>query len=334
VRGRPSSDISWTDPFTIRGRSVWAYGAEMELSLHRLKLLRELVRRDTVTATAHSLGYTVSAVSQQLAQLERDAGTRLFERQGRRVVLTEAGVVLARHAEEILAAVDRAAIAVEAARNGVSAQLSAGVWASVAAGLLPTALKLLAGEHPGIEVFTRELAPEDTAGAVREGSLDFSFVIDYSNHPMPPDPYLTRRIIALERMYAALPPGSGVGDSTALADLARRPWILSGRRSHFGRAVRTACQTAGFEPTVVHEVGEQATALAMVGAGLGVTLVSDLGLRLMPDDIDIVPLDDTFFRTVSITYRTTNTGRVSLQFVVDAVAAAAEILGVGTRPDR
>lgn len=306
----------------------------MELSLHRLKLLRELARRDTLTAAAHSLDYTVSAVSQQLAQLEREAGTPLFERQGRRVVLTEAGVVLARHAEDILAAVDRAAVAMEAARGGVSARLTAGVWASVAAGLLPSALRRLADEHPGIEVYTRELAPEDTAVAVREGALDFSFVIDYSNHPMQPDPYLTRRIIALEGMYAALPPGFDHGDRTALADLARHPWILSGRRSHFGRAVRTACHAAGFEPTVVHEVGEQATALAMVRAGLGVTLVSDLGLQLMPSDVDIVPLDDTLFRTVSVTYRTTDAGRTSLQLVVAAIEDAADALGVGSPPDR
>ncbi|NLE82152.1 MAG: LysR family transcriptional regulator [Rhodococcus sp.] len=300
----------------------------MDLSLHRLKLLRELERRGTVTAAAQALNYTVSAVSQQLSLLERDAGTILFEKRGRRMVLTEAGVVLAEHAEEILAAVDRARDAMEEARGGVAATLTAGVWASVSTGLLPTALKILEAEHPGIEVRTKELAPEETAGAVRDGDLDFSFVIDYSNYPMPWDPQLTRQVIAVEQMHAALPPGSHDGTPMLLKDLAEQPWILSGPRSHFGCAVRMAAHAVGFDPKIRHEVGEQTTALAMVAAGLGVTLVSDLGLHLRPDNITIAPLDDQFFRTVSVAHRTTGEVRASLQLVIAAVVAAAKELGL------
>lgn len=299
----------------------------MDLSLHRLKLLRELARRGTVTAAAQALNYTVSAVSQQLALLERDAGTTLFEKRGRRVVLTEAGVVLAEHADEILAAVDRAGVALEAARGGMSATLTAGVWASVAAGLLPRALNILQKEQPGIEVLTKELAPEDTAGAVRDGDLDFSFVIDYSNYPMPWIPQLTRQVVAVEQMHAALPPHT-YDRSVTLVDLAEFPWVLSGPRSHFGQAVRMACRSAGFDPKIRHEVGEQPTALAMVAAGLGVTLVSDLGLYLLPKGVDIVPLDDQFFRTVSVAHRTTGEVRASLQWVIGAVADAARDLGL------
>ncbi|MFD4368017.1 LysR family transcriptional regulator [Rhodococcus sp. NPDC058521] len=300
----------------------------MDLSLHRLKLLRELERRGTVTAAAQALNYTVSAVSQQLALLERDAGTTLFEKRGRRMVLTEAGVVLAEHAEEILGAVDRAGVALEAVRGGMAATLTVGVWASVAAGLVPRALNILAEQQPGIEVLTKELAPEDTAGAVRDGDLDFSFVIDYSNYPMPWDPQLTRQVIAVEQMHAALPPHSYDGSSVSLADLADFRWILSGPRSHFGRAVRMACRSSGFDPKIRHEVGEQATALAMVASGLGVTLVSDLGLHMLPAGIDIVPLDDQFFRTVSVAHRTRGEVRASLQLVVGAVTEAARELGL------
>lgn len=134
----------------------------------------------------------VSAVSQQLAQLERDVGAKLFERFGRRVQLTELGLLLTEHAEEILGSVERATLALEEAQETVSVRLMAGVWASVASGLLPHALAALAGDHPGIEVRTRELAPEDTADAVRDGELDLSFVIDYSDAPMPWDAGLER----------------------------------------------------------------------------------------------------------------------------------------------
>ncbi len=120
----------------------------MELSLRRLRMLRELHRRGTVTAAAAALHYTTSAVSQQLALLERDVGATLFVRHGRRVQLTDAGLVLAEHAEEILRSVERATTALERTQDGVTARLLGGVWASVASSLLPKALTLLAVEHP------------------------------------------------------------------------------------------------------------------------------------------------------------------------------------------
>lgn len=300
----------------------------MELSLHRLRMLRELRRRGTVTATAAALHYTASAVSQQLAQLERDVGAKLIERSGRRVLLTELGMILTDHAEDILKSVERATTALEEAQGGVTARLTGGVWASVASGLLPRALTALAAEHPGIEVRTRELAPEDTAGAVRDGSLDFSFVIEYSDLPMPWDAALTKVVIAVERMHAAVPEGSVHTAAVRMPELADSPWILAGPRSHFGRAVRLACQRYGFEPKIDHEVGEQATALAMVGAGLGVTLVSDLGLSLLPPGVKIVALTEPVMRTVSIAHRASSGTRPSLQLVIEAVRAAAAEMGL------
>lgn len=301
----------------------------MELSLTRLRMLRELYRRGTVTAAAASLHYTASAVSQQLAQLEREVGGPLFERLGRRVRLTELGLVLTEHAEEILGSVERAELALEEARDERSVRLTAGVWASITAGLLPAALVRLAEDHPGITVSTRELAPEETAGAVRDGALDFSFVIDYSGHPMSWDPSLTREVVAVERLYAAVPTGSLPGPTVELAELADRPWILAGPRSHFGRAVRNACRRAGFEPRPVHEAEEQFTALALVAGGQGVTLVSDLGLANRPEGVDTLPLTEPVLRTVSIAYRSRAVRKLAMQQVVSAVRQTAEAHGLG-----
>ncbi|HEY2205161.1 MAG TPA: LysR substrate-binding domain-containing protein [Pseudonocardia sp.] len=295
----------------------------MELSLQRLRMLRELHRRGTVTAAAAALHYTASAVSQQLAQLERDVGAKLFERLGRRVQLTELGMLLTEHAEEILGSVERATMALEEAQEAATVRLTAGVWASVASGLLPAALTELAVKHPGIQVRTKELAPEDTAGAVRDGALDFSFVIDYSGYPMSWDPELVREMIAVERLYAAVPSGAMSATSVPLVELAEHSWILAGPKSHFGRAVRIACHRNGFEPKINHEVGEQATALAMVAAGLGVTLVSDLGLSLCPPGVGIIGLTEPVMRTVSVAYRTKAARRPALLQVIEAVRSAA-----------
>lgn len=301
----------------------------MEPSLHRLRLLRELERRGTVTAVAAALDYTVSAVSQQLALLEREAGTPLFERRGRRIALTEAGLVLAGHAETILSAVTDAGHAMESARSGVGTTLTAGVWASVATTLLPAGIRVLARDHPGIEVRSRELSPEDTTGAVRDGSLDLAFVLDYSSYPMARVPELTRTPIAVESLHVVAPRGALDVPEVALIDLAGHPWVLAHARSHFGRAVRLACREAGFEPDIRHEAGEQSTALALVGAGLGVTLASDLGLSTFPADVDVLPLTDALTRTVSIAYRERDARRRPLQALVEAFTEAAEGMGLG-----
>ena len=124
----------------------------MELSLRRLQMLRELHRRGTVTAAAQALHYSPSGVSQQLAQLEREVGVKLIEKTGRRVQLTELGLLLSEHAEEILGSVERATAAIESAQEGITARLTAGVWASVASGLLPRTLSVLHAAHPGIAV--------------------------------------------------------------------------------------------------------------------------------------------------------------------------------------
>ncbi len=304
----------------------------MDLSLPRLRMLRELHRRGTITAAASALHYTASAVSQQLAQLERDVGTRLLERRGRRVQLTDRGVLLAEHAEEILALVERATQALEESGESVTASLTAGVWASVASGLLPDALTALARTHPGILVRTRELAPEATAAAVRDGALDLSFALDYSNSPMTWDHGLERAVIAVERIHAAVPAGAVPSARVTLAELAEYPWILAPARSHFGNSARLAFQSAGIAPRIDHEVEEQATAMAMAAAGLGVTLVSDLGLALRPPGVDIVALGDILTRTVSLAYRTNTGRRAALLLVVDAIRAAADAKGLGATP--
>lgn len=302
----------------------------MEPSLHRLRLLHELERRRTVTAVAAALDYTVSAVSQQLALLEREAGTPLFERRGRGLVLTEAGLVLAGHARTILAAVEDAGHAMESAREGGASTLSAGVWASVATTLLPAGLAVLGRDHPEIGVRTRELAPEDTTGAVRDGSLDLSFVLDYSSYPMARVPDLVRVPVALEALHAVVPTGTFQAGRVSLTDLADAPWVIASPRSHFGRAVRIACRENGFDPEVRHEAGEQSTALALVAAGLGVTLASDLGLLSVPGGVDVIRLSESLTRTVSIAYRERDTRRRPLQAFVDAFTEGAGHVGLST----
>lgn len=299
----------------------------MDVSLHRLKLLRELRHRGTVTAVADALHFSTSAVSQQLALLERETGATLFQRRGRRLVLTEAGELLADHAESILDAVTQAGNAIESLRDGLTATLQVGLWASVASGLFPIGMKTLADRAPGVLVRSTELSPEDGSDAVRDGSLDLSFVIDYSNYLMPRSEALRSRPIAAERMFVAAPEGTFDEPAIELSALASRPWVLADSRSHFGRAVRLACRNAGFEPDVHHTVGEQSTALALIAAGLGLSLISELAVTDVPDGVQLTPVADHFERNLSLVYRSRDSERPAVRTFVTTMAEAARTLG-------
>ncbi len=88
-----------------------------------------------------------------------------------------------------------------------------------------------------------------------------------------------------------------------LADLSEHDWVLSGTRNYYGRAMRSACQQAGFEPRVAHEVDEQPTALAIVAAGLGITLMSDLGRPFLPAaGVDVLELTQNVRRQLLVAY--------------------------------
>lgn len=300
----------------------------MELSLRRLQMLMELRRRGTVTAVGAAMHYSPSAISQQLAQLERETGAKLVRRHGRGLLLTDLGTLLAAHAEEILASVDRAMLALEDARDGLTASLTVGVWASVASGLIPPALRALAQSHPGIGVATFELAPEQTAERVRDGSLDLSFVIDYPSYPMQRDRSIQHELVAHEQLHAAVPAHWEHPAAYTLAAMAELPWILAGPASHFGTAVRLLCREAGFEPTIKHSVEEQSTALSMVAGGLGVTMVSDLGLSWLPAGVDVVPIEPFIHRMVYLAHRFTAVPRRSVGAVIDAVRAASAAQGL------
>src|SRR5579883_2005531 len=124
----------------------------MDLDVRRLRLLREVALRGTIAAAAAAIGYTPSAVSQQLSVLERETGVPLLERAGRRLELTAAGRALVQRAGDVLAALEAATVAVEATRTTVTGSVRLTSFPSVSASLVVPALAGLEAEYPGLEI--------------------------------------------------------------------------------------------------------------------------------------------------------------------------------------
>lgn len=265
------------------------------LDVRRLHLLRELHRRGTIAAVADALMFTPSAVSQQLAALEREVGVPLLERTGRRVVLTPAARGLVEHADAVIERLERAEADLASAREGLGDPLRIGMFPSVGGTLVPAALALLCERHPSLEPMVEVMDSGRVSDALRAGELDVALIHDHDFVPAAPDSSIDSVPIMREPMYLA----SGelarpVSSSGELADLIgpwrANPWITAvpGTTGHT-MTVRV-CQAAGFEPRIRHHVNDFAAVLAFVAAGQGVALVPHLGTTESPDDARLTRL--------------------------------------------
>ncbi|MFI6146875.1 LysR substrate-binding domain-containing protein [Streptomyces sp. NPDC051109] len=259
------------------------------LDVRRLRLLRELARRGTIAAVAEALAFSPSAVSQQLAVLEREAGLPLLERTGRRVRLTPAGQNLVRHAEAVLERLEQADADLAEARGGLAGALRIGAFPTAIRAIVPAALVALARRHPGLEPMVSETDPAAVAHALRAGDLDVALIHEYDFVPAPPEPGLATRPLYRESMYLAAPAESAAGaaavpggrapdQGAVLRAHADAPWITATHGTLCHAMALRACQAAGFTPRIRHRVDEFPTVLALVAAGQGVAVVPQLGV--------------------------------------------------------
>ncbi len=257
------------------------------LDVRRLRLLRELALRGTIVAVAEALSFSPSAVSQQLAVLEREAGVPLLERTGRRVRLTPAGQNLARHAEAVLQRLEQAASELVDARNGLAGPLRIGTFPTAARAIIPAALTELRREHPGLEPMVAEIDPANVADALRAGDLDLALIHDYDFVPQPAEPGLAAQPLCTESVYLASPASIATPGGQTIPYCEHLPWIASIPGTACHTMTIRACQAAGFTPQVRHHIDEFATVLALVAAGQGVALIPQLGAMNPPQGVTL-----------------------------------------------
>jgi molybdate transport repressor ModE-like protein len=264
------------------------------LDVRRLVVLREVATQGSFSAAAQALTYSQSAVSQQIATLEREAGARLVERQGRGIRLTDAGQALVRRADAILtelAAAESDLRLIAGLRGG---QVRVSTFASAATSVLPAAVTAFRAAHPGVRV---ELSlVEETSEAVeglRAGRADLALLAEPLDQPAS-GPVETHRLLD-DPMLAVLPAGHRLARrrTVRLDDLAAEPWVLGGGPGCSDRAIiLRACHAAGFEPRVSVEfpTDDYNATQGMVAAGAGITLLPRLALAVPRDDLAVRPL--------------------------------------------
>ncbi len=262
------------------------------MELRRLEFLLELSRQGSMAKVAAELGHTTSTVSQQLAQLGREAGTPLLEPAGRRVRLTPAGRRLADHAVTILAAVEAARADLDPAAEPRGTVRVAGFATAVRRALVPV-LATLAAEHPDVNVQVREHEPDEALTLLRADQVDLALVYDYDLAPAAFDPALRHAPLWTVPWALAVPAGARPPTAEDAPGVFRRfaghPWIVNSRGTADEQAARAIASIAGIELSVAHRADSLELVEDLIVAGLGVGLLpADVRPR---DGVRLIALD-------------------------------------------
>jgi DNA-binding transcriptional LysR family regulator len=302
------------------------------LDLRRLRLLRELNERGTIAAVADALQFTPSAVSQQLAMLEREAGVPLLERAGRGVRLTDPALVLVGHAEALL---ERAALAeadLAAAAGTVAGRGRIAGFQSVIQRIALPAIEALAREAPRLRCEVVEAEPEVALPALALGDLDLVLGDEWQHQPLRLPDGVARHDLLRDPVSIVLPASHPAArrhqSAVPLAELAGEAWTTG----HVGLAweemtQRTCRALGGFDPDIRHRANDATISLALVAHGLAVTLLPDLP---MPDRHPGIArreiAEGAVSRAIFAATRTADARRPSTRALLGAVNDAAAAL--------
>lgn len=299
------------------------------LNVGRLRMLAELDRLGTIAQVAAAMSYTPSAVSQQLAALERDTGVALLQRVGRGVRLTEAARTLVGHTGEVLRILELAEGDLARSHGRLSGELRVASFQTVVITLAPVALARLAQDHPDLRVRITHRESAEAYEDLLSHHVDLIIDEEYPDDPGVARPDVDRRALLSDPLYLMLPASGAHRDARTLADLADAPWSLDYPDSVMGDWSRRVCHHAGYEPRVAVDTADPLLHLHLARTGLAAVFTPALVasdedpalLRRLPGD----PRRELF--TV---VRAGGSSHPAVQAFRDALAAAAEQVA----PDR
>ncbi len=254
------------------------------LDTHRIRVFRSVMASGSIQAAADNLGYTSSAISQQISALQKETGLTLFQREGRGLAPTAAARALAATTDDLMGELSRVDSVIADLREGRSGRLTIGYFASAGAEWMPTLARRLTTELPDL---TLELVLNEVP---RRGGppLDLNIVIDVAGAQDPPG---SRRVPLAADLYVALVPGDhplATRSEVALAELEGDTWISNDHPNAIcSRILAAACESAGFRPRFAVQAQDHYTAIAFVKAGVGITVMPGLAAHAIPPNADV-----------------------------------------------
>lgn len=242
------------------------------MDVTRLRVLDAVARHGSVTAAARELHYAQPSVSHHLARLEAETGARLLQRVGRGIRLTPAGRLLADRAAEIVGRIDAAQAELSAHVGLTAGRVRLAGFSSAVGSLVPAAVAALGARHPGLRVSLLDTHPPEALQLLRAGRIDVAVIFRYDDTEPEPDGVRLHHL--LDDPLFLLSSGGG----STLAALREETWIAGCDRCR--RHLLALCAAEGFAPRIGYTSDDMVVMQALVAAGLGVTTIPGLALRV------------------------------------------------------
>jgi DNA-binding transcriptional LysR family regulator len=248
------------------------------LDVRRMRVLREVISRGSFSAAAEALHLSQSAVSQQIAVLEREVGMPLLERTSEGPKLTPAGEALMDHGDAVIARLEEAERELAQIAGLEGGRLRLASFPTASATLMTRALSLFRQRFPNIELEFQEDEPEDSFPSLKRGEFDLAVVFDYPMFPLEFGRDVESELIYEEPMRVALPPGHplAAAKSVRIEDLADEEWLCGALPSSCRMQVLQLGRDAGYEPKISFQSEDYEVIKGFVAAGLGVTVLPEL----------------------------------------------------------
>lgn len=260
-----------------------------------LRTLLEVTRLGSFAAAASRLGYTASAVSQQMSALERDTGVHLFQRSARSVVPTDAAMVMARHAAKVLTDIEALMAAASKTHDTTSQELRLGIFPSLATYVLPRILKNPAWKGLGIDLRVSVAEPAQTIQGLRTGGdVDVALVYQVGQSGLAWPHTINRQWIGDDNFRVVLPTGWGFRSEAKVAadHLSDMPWIMHHPGTSDATVIERLFASCNLHPRVVAYSDDFHASLEMAAAGLGAALVPELALRHRPAGVVVLDVPE------------------------------------------
>jgi DNA-binding transcriptional LysR family regulator len=299
----------------------------MALTVNRLRCLRELALRGSVAAAADALWLTPSAVSQQLAALQKETGVELVERTGRGVILTPAGRALVEHAERVFAALEDAEAALSTFQVEPVGCIRIAMLPSLVGITLPI-MEAMRTEHAKLTFEVEDLETDPALAALECGRIDLA-VVDRQDWLSTKQRFA--RLQATELFADPLVVVCGPDHSIAKEhirwqDLAGEPWIIGQPRWSFLTPLFAAYEEAGESPQIVARVRDLSAALGLVRQGWGVTALPRLAVAANSTGVAWQIASQPMFRRMVAVTRPNGATVPAIRMLIERLSAASESL--------
>ncbi len=303
--------------------------------LQRLRALHAVRAHGSVAAAATALGFTPSAVSQQIGKLEREVGAALLERAGRGVFLTDAGLVLAEATDDILSRTEEARARLEALREGLVGSVRIASFATAIRGVVAPALGELRVAAPGLSVTIEQLGPVAAVESVEAGHADLAVTHDWADTPVAFPAGLHVEPLAHDPVDVLLPAGHPLASRPALrmAEIAGEVWATDVGDGVCTRWLRTQLARHADSPRTDFRTEEYDAQIALVAAGVCLAAVPRLGRGDLPPGVVALPVaGDRPYRRLFALSRVSSSRRPAIRTITGSMrrhAAAPGPVGSG-----